>query len=67
MTSTVPGYEIRCRGHLDQHWADWLGDGTLRHNDDGTTSLIVPVMDQSALHGLLAKVRDLGIVIISIT
>lgn len=67
MTPIHTAYEIRCDGHLDRHWAGWLGDGNVRHNDDGTSSLVVHVTDQSALHGLLAKIRDLGIVIISIT
>jgi hypothetical protein len=53
-------YEIRVDGHLDDHWSSALGDLTLVRLDDGTTSLTGPVVDQAHLHGLLARVRDLG-------
>ena len=66
MTDGSPTYELRVAGHLDAHWASWLGVA-LAHNDDGTSSLTAPVPDQAALHGLLAKVRDLGIPLISVT
>jgi len=67
MTTTGPRYELRVMGHLDAHWAAWLGDLTLAHNEDGTSTLSGAVADQAALHGLLAKVRDLGIPLISVT
>lgn len=63
----VPGgYQIRVAGHLDHHWAAWFGDLTLTHEDDGTTSIAGQVSDQAQLHGLLTKVRDLGVTLISV-
>lgn len=59
-------YRIRVGGHLDQHWSAWFDDLTLTRDRDGTTSLCGFVADQAALHGVLAKVRDLGIVLISV-
>ena len=67
MTTEGAVYELRVRGHLDQHWAGWLGGLTVTHNEDGTSTLSGPVPDQSALHGLLAKIRDLGIALVSVT
>jgi len=58
-------YELRIDGHLDQHWSTWFGL-TLTHDDDGTTTLRGPVTDQAELHGLLAKVRDLGATLLSV-
>jgi GTPase len=63
----VGTYELRINGHLDQHWSTWFGALTLTHEDDGTTTLRGPVTDQAELHGLLAKVRDLGAGLISVT
>jgi hypothetical protein len=60
------GYQLRVAGHLDDHWSPWFGDLTLTHEDDGTTSLSGSVADQAELHGLLMKVRDLGITLISV-
>jgi hypothetical protein len=60
------GYRLRVAGHLDDHWSPWLGDLTLAHEDDGTTSLTGAVADQAELHGLLTKVRDLGVTLISV-
>lgn len=59
-------YELRVAQHLDTHWATWFDDLTLTRHDDSTTTLTGLVQDQSQLHGLLAKVRDLGLTIISI-
>lgn len=59
-------YRLRVEGHLDEHWAAWFDALTLTREDDGTTSLSGVVPDQAALHGLLAKVRDLGITLISV-
>lgn len=71
MTSPGPDaavtYELRVRGRLDQHWSTWFDGFTLSHQDDGTTTLRGIVADQSELHGLLAKVRDLGVPLISVT
>ena len=60
-------YELRIGGHLDQHWSTWFDGFTLTHQDDGTTTLRGVVRDQSELHGLLAKVRNLGTTLISVT
>jgi hypothetical protein len=62
-----PGrYEIRLKGHLDARWADWLEGLSFTHASDGTTILAGPVVDQAALHGLLRKVRDLGLPLIAV-
>ena len=60
-------YEIRLRGHLGCGWADWFGDVTITLRDNGETLLTCPVVDQAALYGLLRKVRDLGLPLISVT
>lgn len=60
-------YEIRLRGHLGRGWADWFGDVTITLQDNGETLLSCPVVDQAALYGLLRKVRDLGLPLISVT
>lgn len=60
-------YEIRIQGHLDTRWAAWFEGMSLTHAVDGTTTLDGVVADQAALHGLLQKLRDLGIPLISIT
>jgi hypothetical protein len=62
-----PRYEIRLRGRLDPRWATWFDGMTLTTADDGTTALRGPVTDQAALHGLLQKVRDLGLPLLSVT
>ena len=58
--------EIRIEGHLDQSWADWLDGFTLTHTDAGETILTGDVRDQAALYGLIAKLRDLGVKLISV-
>ena len=60
-------YQIRVRGHLDSRWSAWFDGMTLTHQSDGTTSIHGPVVDQAALHGLLGKVCDLGLPLISVT
>ncbi len=59
-------YQIRLKGHLDRRWTDWFEDLTITHEDDGATLMSGPVADQAALHGLLRKVRDLGIPLLSV-
>ena len=59
-------YEIRLRGHLEPRWADWFDGLTLTQESDGTTVLSGSVVDQAALHGLLGKVRDLGLPLIAV-
>jgi hypothetical protein len=59
-------YDIRLRGHLDQHWTRALEVPDLTHEDDGTTVLRGVTADQAALHGLLQRIRDLGVPLISV-
>ena len=59
-------YQIKLKGHLNQSWADWFEEMTLTHESDGTTTLTGKIIDQSALHGLLKKIRDLGLPLISV-
>lgn len=66
-SSAPTGYELRIEGHLDQHWSRWFGGLALTLEGDGTTTLRGVVVDQSELHGLLAKLRDLGVTLISVT
>ena len=58
-------YQIRVKGHLDRRWTEWFGGMTITPTEDGDTLLTGPVADQAALHGLLRKVRDLGMPLIS--
>src|ERR671915_55076 len=59
-------YEIRIKGHLDQQWTEWFEGLTITLEDNGDTLLTGPVVDQAALHGLLRKVRDLGMPLVSV-
>ena len=62
-----PGrYEIRVKGHLDTRWAAWFDGLAIAHGSDGTTIFSGLVADQAALHGLLQKIRDLGLPLISV-
>jgi hypothetical protein len=60
-------YEIRVKGHLDSRWAAWFDGLSLTNERGGTTAISGPVLDQAALHGLLQKVRDVGLPLISVT
>ena len=60
-------YEIRLAGHLDAHWAAWFDGMTVRHESDGITVISGPIADQAALHGVLHRVRDLGLPLVSVT
>ena len=65
--STQPGvYQIRVKGHLGVEWADWFEGFVITREDNGDSILIGQVVDQAALFGLIRKVRDLGIPLISI-
>jgi len=59
-------YEIRIKGHLDDRWAEWFEGLTITLEENGNTLLSGPVVDQAALHGLLKKVRDLGLPLLSV-
>ena len=59
-------YEIRLKGHLDTRWAARLDGLSLAHHSDGTTVIHGPIADQAALHGLLQKVRDTGLPLVSV-
>ena len=67
MDSCQPAiYQIRIEGHLSHQWTDWFEGLTITLEEDGNTLLTGPVVDQAALYGLLKKVRDLGILLLSI-
>ncbi len=59
-------YRIRVHACLDSAWAEWFDDLRLTSDGDGTTAISGPVVDQAALHGLLAKIRDLGLPLLSV-
>jgi hypothetical protein len=67
MTTTgADYYEIRVRGLLDSHWSGWFEGMTLRRLGNGETLIAGPIEDQAALHGILAKIRDLGLQLLSV-
>ena len=65
-TGQPPGYQIRVKGHLGAGWADWLGGLSVTLEDNGETLITTPPLDQAALHGLLKKVRDSGLTLVSV-
>ncbi len=60
-------YEIRVRGHLDPRWAAWFDGTSLTPEGDGTTVVHCPAVDQAALHGVLRKLRDIGLPLVSVS
>jgi hypothetical protein len=62
----APIYQIRIEGHLRPQWSDWFGSLTITLEDNGDTLLTGPVTDQAALYGLLRKMRDLGMPLLSV-
>lgn len=59
-------FQIRVKHHLDSQWSNWFDDLTITQEEDGTTLMTGPVVDDSALHGLLKKVRDSGLSLLSV-
>ena len=59
-------YQIRIKGHLGRDWTDWFGGLSITLEDNGETLLTGPVIDQAALHGVLKKVRDVGMPLLSV-
>ena len=64
---STTNYELRVQGHLGSRWSAWFDGLTVTRNDDGTTVICGAVVDQAALHGLLSKLRDVGIPLLSLT
>lgn len=60
-------YDIQVEGHLERRWSAWFDHSSLIHREDGTTVIRCTVTDQAALHGVLQKLRDIGLTLISIT
>jgi len=67
MTDELRIYEIKIDGHLESHWSEWFDELEVSYDEAGHTLLSGPVADQAALHGLLAKIRDLGLHLVSVT
>ena len=65
-TANTAYYEIRLKGQLNARWADWFDGMAITLDDNGDTLLSGPVVDQAALHGLLKKVRDVGLTLLSV-
>jgi hypothetical protein len=59
-------YEIRIEGHLGSSWSDWLEGMRIQHEEDGQTVLSGPLADQAALHGVLMRIRDLGLPLVAV-
>jgi hypothetical protein len=66
MTTESKDYEIRVRGQLDSHWSAWFEGLTLTPLENDKTLIAGPIQDQAALHGILAKIRDLGLQLLSV-
>jgi hypothetical protein len=64
--SDAATYEFRVVGHLDPRWSDWFAELAIDPHDDGTCTLVGPVADQAQLHGVLAGLRDIGAILLSV-
>ena len=60
-------YEFHVKGLLDKHWSDWFGGLTILHQEDGTTVLVGSIVDQAALHGVIIRIRDLGLPLLAVS
>lgn len=60
-------YELQIKGHLDDRWSDWLEGLVVQRQDDGTTMLVGPLVDQAALYGVIIRIRDLGLSLLSVS
>jgi hypothetical protein len=60
-------YEFQIKGHLDDRWSDWLGGLAIERHEDGTTVLVGPLVDQAALYGVIIRLRDLGLPLLSVS
>ena len=66
MNKQQTSYKIFVQGYLDQGWSEWFDGWTIEHREDGSTMLMGTVPDQTALHGVLVKIRNLGLTLISL-
>ena len=66
MMSTSDIYEIRVEGHLDPSWSDWFEGMSIHHEESGETVISGPVVDQAGLHGVLMRIRDLGLPLVAV-
>ena len=62
----VDTYRFRVKGHLNDRWSEWLGGLAIHLQEDGTSVLVGPVVDQAALHGVITRIRDLGLPLLSV-
>jgi hypothetical protein len=60
-------YELQVKGHLDDRWSDWLDGLAVQRQEDGTTVLVGPLVDQAALYGVIIRIRDLGLSLLSVS
>jgi hypothetical protein len=60
-------YELQINGHLDDRWSDWLGGLAVQRQENGTTVLVGPLVDQAALYGVIIRIRDLGLSLLSVS
>jgi len=66
-STTTSAYAVRVQGHLEARWEGWFDGAALTTQDDGTTVIVTAVVDQAGLHGLLQRLRDLGLPLLSLT